>query len=138
MSSRSIWAADWTSSREASSKPLPRADVISFGHVFHGRSHEIRQELVAKAYAATPPGGAIIVYDAMIRSGLAKSHGNNYMSLQSSLNIMMESREGYESSTAACAELLRVGGFTRIKVRHLVGPTSAVFGYKPGRLPTTA
>jgi hypothetical protein len=118
--------------------PLPRADVISFGHVFHGRNHEIRQELVAKAYAATPPGGAIIVYDAMIRSGLATNRGNNFMSLLSSLNIMMESREGYESSTAACAELLRAGGFTRIKVRHLVGPTSAVFGYKPGRLPTTA
>jgi hypothetical protein len=30
----------------------------------------------------------------------------------SSLNIMLESREGYESSTGACAELLRAGGFT--------------------------
>ncbi|OBK53599.1 methyltransferase [Mycobacterium sp. 1081908.1] len=118
--------------------PLPRADVISFGHVFHGRNHEIRQELVAKAYAATPPGGAIIVYDAMIQSGRLKNRGNNYMSLLSSLNIMMESREGYEASTAACAELLGAGGFTRVKVRHLVGPTSAVFGYKPGRLPAAA
>ncbi|OBI56073.1 methyltransferase [Mycobacterium sp. E796] len=118
--------------------PLPRADVLSFGHVFHGRNHEIRQELVAKAYAATPPGGAIIVYDAMIRSGRRKNRGNNYLSLLSSLNIMMESREGYEASTAACEEMLRAGGFTRIKVRHLVGPTSAVFGYKPGRLPTSA
>ncbi|WP_081665128.1 methyltransferase [Mycobacterium sp. UM_CSW] len=118
--------------------PLPRADVISFGHVFHGRNHEIRQELVAKAYAATPPGGAIIVYDAMIQSGRHKNRRNNYLSLLSSLNIMMESREGYEASTAACGEMLRAGGFTRIKVRHLVGPTSAVFGYKPGRLPTSA
>lgn len=118
--------------------PLPRADVISFGHVFHGRNHEIRRELVAKAYAATPPGGAIIVYDAMIQSGRLKNRGNNFMSLLSSLNIMMESREGYEASTAACAKLLREGGFTRIKVRHLVGPTSAVFGYKPGRLPAAA
>lgn len=115
--------------------PLPSADVISFGHVFHGRNHRIREELVAKAYAATPPGGAIIVYDAMIQSGHRKRRGDNYMSLLSSLNIMLESREGYESSTAACAELLRAGGFTRVKVRHLLGPTSAVFGYKPGRLP---
>lgn len=113
--------------------PLPRADVISFGHVFHGRSWQIRQELVDKAYAAIPPGGAVIVYDAMIQSG----RGNNFQSLLSSLNIMLESRDGYESSTTACARLLRDGGFTRIKVRHLLGPTSAVFGYKPGRLPRT-
>jgi SAM-dependent methyltransferase len=118
--------------------PLPRADVVSFGHVFHGRNHEIRRELVAKAFAATPPGGAIIVYDAMIHSGRPWNRGSNYLSLLSSLNIMMESREGYESSTGACAELLRAGGFTRIKVRHLVGPTSAVFGYKPGQLPLMA
>lgn len=118
--------------------PLPSADVISFGHVFHGRNTEIRRELVAKAYAATPPGGAIIVYDAMIRSGPLNSRANRFMSLLSSLNIMMESREGYESSTAACAELLRAGGFTRVRVRHLLGPTSAVFGFKPGRLPTAA
>ncbi len=114
--------------------PLPRADVISFGHVFHGRNRRIRQELVAKAYAAAPAGGAVIVYDAMIRPGLGQSR-HNYQSLLSSLNIMLESREGYESSTTACADLLRAGGFTRVKVRHLIGPTSAVFGYKPGRLP---
>ncbi|SON61066.1 3-hydroxy-5-methyl-1-naphthoate 3-O-methyltransferase [Mycobacterium simulans] len=113
--------------------PLPRADVISFGHVFHGRSWQIRQELVDKAYAAIPPGGAVIVYDAMIQSG----RRNNFQSLLSSLNIMLESREGYESSTTACARLLRDGGFTRVKVRHLLGPTSAVFGFKPGRLPRT-
>jgi len=57
--------------------------------------------------------------------------------LLSSLNIMLESREGYESSTTECAELLRGGGFTRVKVRHLIGPTSAVFGFKPGQLPDT-
>ena len=28
--------------------PLPRADVISFGHVFHGRNQSIRQELVGQ------------------------------------------------------------------------------------------
>jgi hypothetical protein len=118
--------------------PLPSADVTSFGHVFDGRNHQICRELVERAYAAPPPGGASIVYDAMIQPGPLKNRSNNFMTLLSSRNIMMVSREGYESSTAACAQLLRAGGFTRIKVRHLVGPTSAVFGYKPGQLPTTA
>jgi hypothetical protein len=112
--------------------PLPRADVLSFGHVFHGRNPTIRSELVAKAYAALPPGGAIIVYDAMVQPG----RPYNYVSLLSSLNIMLESREGYESTTAECAQLLRDGGFARTKVRHLIGPTSAVYGFKPGRLPS--
>lgn len=114
--------------------PLPSADVMSFGHVFHGRNEAIRRELVAKAYAAVPPGGAVIVYDAMIRPG--RSH--NYLSLLSSLNIMLESRDGYESSTAECADMLRTGGFVRVKVRHLIGPTSMVFGFKPGRLPSNS
>ena len=35
---------------------LPSADVISFGHVFHGQSHEGRYELVAKARDALPDG----------------------------------------------------------------------------------
>ena len=75
--------------------------------------------------------GMVIVYDAMTRPG--RKH--NFVSLLSSLNIMLESREGYESSTAECADILQTSGFVRIKVRHLIGPTSAVFGYKPGRLP---
>ena len=76
--------------------------------------------------------GALIVYDAMIQPG----RRDNFQSRLSSLTIMLESREGYESSTGACAELLRAGGFTKVRVRHLIGPTSPVFGYKPGRLPS--
>ena len=74
----------------------------------------------------------MIVYDAMIQPG----RRNNFQSLLSSLNIMLESRDGYESSTGACTELLRAGGFTKVRVRNLIGPTSAVVGYKPGRLPS--
>jgi len=111
--------------------PLPRTDVVSFGHVFPGENQRTRQELIARAYDATPPGGAVIVYDAMIQPG----GRDNFQSLPSGLDIMPESREGYESSTGACAELLRAGGFTKVKVRRLIGSTSAVFGYKPGRLP---
>jgi hypothetical protein len=112
--------------------PLPSADVISFGHVFHGYSRHTRAELAAKAFASLPPGGALIVYDAMTEPG----RPFDYISRLSSLNIMLETREGYESSTADCSKLLRENGFDRIKVRHLIGPTSAVFGFKPGRLPS--
>jgi hypothetical protein len=54
------------------------------------------------------------------------------MSLLSSLNIMLETREGFEAKTIECADGLRAAGFTRVTTRHLVGPTSMVFGFKPG------
>jgi hypothetical protein len=111
--------------------PLPNADVISFGHVFHGYSQELRRELIAKAYSAVPPGGAVLICDAMVNP----RNPHNYMSLLSSLNIMLEMREGFESTTIECADWLRAAGFSRVTTRHLVGPTSMVFGYKPGRLP---
>jgi len=43
---------------------------------------------------------------------------------------MLETREGYESTTADCADMLRTNGFDRVTVRHLIGPTSMVFGFK--------
>ncbi len=106
---------------------LPSADVISFGHVFHGQSHMGRRELVTKARDALPRGGALIVYDAMISPGRSL---NRFHSLLSSLNIMLETRDGYESTTAECADILRANGFGRVKARYLIGPTSMVFGFK--------
>ena len=106
---------------------LPSADVISFGHVFHGQSREGRCELVAKARDALPNGGALIVYDAMTAPGRKQTR---YHSLLSSLNIMLETRSGYESTTADCVDMLRANGFGRVKARHLIGPTSMVYGFK--------
>lgn len=111
--------------------PLPGADVVSFGHVFHGFNRTVRSELIAKAFAAVPPGGALIVYDAMVRRGRRR----DYASLLSSLNVMLETPEGYECSVGDCVAMFKEHGFVRVKSRHLIGPTSAVFGFKPGRLP---
>lgn len=108
--------------------PLPQADVISFGHLLHGYSAPVRLELIRKAYAALPPGGSLLVYDAMV----AKKSRYRSMSLLSSLNIMLETREGFEASTDECARWFRDAGFRDVTVTHLVGPTSMVYGFKPG------
>jgi SAM-dependent methyltransferase len=109
---------------------LPRADVISFGHLLHGYGEPKRRELVAKAHDALPPGGALLVYDAMVNP----RSRNNYMSSLSSLNIMLETRDGFEATTDECANWLREAGFNGVTTTHLIGPTSMVFGFKPGHL----
>jgi hypothetical protein len=111
--------------------PLPSADVVCFGHVLHGYGETKRRELIAKAYAAVPPGGALLVYDAMVDP----DRRHNFASHLSSLNIMLETRDGFEAMTTQCADWLRTTGFVGVTTQHLIGPTSMVFGYKPGRLP---
>ncbi len=74
-----------------------------------------------------PTGGALIVYDAMSAPGRSE---NRYHSLLSSLNIMLETRDRYESTTAECANLLHTNGFGGVKMRRMIGPTSMVYGYK--------
>ncbi|MFE2514647.1 demethylpremithracinone o-methyltransferase [Streptomyces mirabilis] len=46
--------------------PLPAADVILFGHVLHDHPEESRKRLLAQAFSALPPGGTLLVYDAML------------------------------------------------------------------------
>ncbi|WP_030997641.1 demethylpremithracinone o-methyltransferase [Streptomyces sp. NRRL F-5630] len=46
--------------------PLPGADVILFGHVLHDHPEESRKKLLAQAFDALPPGGMLLVYDAML------------------------------------------------------------------------
>ncbi|MFE9575168.1 methyltransferase [Nocardia sp. NPDC006044] len=114
--------------------PLPTADVICFGHLLHGYSEATRCELISKAYAALPAGGALLVYDAMVRPG----RRDNLTSYLSSVNIMLETREGFEATTTQCIGWLRDAGFVDIEQRHLIGPTSMVYGRKPGHLATNS
>lgn len=46
--------------------PLPGADVILFGHVLHDHPEEGRKRLLEQAFRALPPGGTLLVYDAML------------------------------------------------------------------------
>jgi hypothetical protein len=108
--------------------PLPRADVICFGHLLHGYGEPKRRELIAKAYEAAEPGGALLVYDAMPDP----ERRRNFTGLLSSLNIMLETREGFEATTDQYEGWLRDAGFAGVTARHVIGPTSMVYGHKPG------
>ncbi|MEU2182052.1 demethylpremithracinone o-methyltransferase [Streptomyces thermolilacinus] len=46
--------------------PLPTADVLLYGHILHDHPEESRKRLLGQAFRALPPGGTLLVYDAML------------------------------------------------------------------------
>ena len=65
-----------------------------------------------------------------VRWMIDSARRKNTIGMLSSLNIMMETRDGFEATTDQYAGWLREAGFQRVTVRHVLGPTSMVFGFK--------
>lgn len=105
---------------------LPRAEVLVMGHVLHDWDLEQKQALLAKAFAALPPGGALIVYEAMIDD----ERRENAFGLLMSLNMLIETRGGFDYTAADCMGWMRQAGFREARVEKLVGPESMVVGIK--------
>ena len=94
---------------------LPNCDVIVMGHILHDWNLEEKRMLVAKAYEALNPGGALIVYDAMIDNEREK----NAFGLLMSLNMLIETPGGFDYSPAQCEEWLKEAGFKDIRFEPL-------------------
>lgn len=107
-------------------EPLPEADAIVMGHVLHDWSLDNKRLLIAKAYEALPRGGALIVYDAIIDD--ARRH--NAFGLLMSLNMLIETREGFDYTGADCMGWMKQAGFSETRVEPLAGPDSMVVGIK--------
>jgi len=105
---------------------LPAAHVIVMGHVLHDWNLEEKKRLVAKAYATLPPGGAFIVYEALIDD----ERRRNTFGLLMSLNMLLETPGGFDYTGADCSRWMREAGFRETRVEHLVGPDSMVVGIK--------
>jgi hypothetical protein len=107
-------------------QPLPKADVVMMGHILHDWNLETKRMLVRKAYEALPGGGAYIVYESIIdddRSG-------NAFGLLMSLNMLIETPDGFDYTGADCSEWMKQAGFREARIQHLVGPDSMVIGIK--------
>jgi hypothetical protein len=106
--------------------PLPRADVLIMGHILHDWDREQKRALLAKAYAALPAGGALIVYEAIIDD----DRRENAFGLLMSLNMLVETPGGFDYTGHDCQGWMRAAGFRQTRVEHLVGPDSMVIGIK--------
>jgi len=106
--------------------PLPQADVITMGHILHDWNLEEKKMLLRKAYAAVPPGGAVVAYDAVIDD----DRSQNAFGLMMSLNMLIETPGGFDYTGADCMGWMKEAGFRETRVEHLVGPDSMVVGIK--------
>nr|WP_199510903.1 methyltransferase [Nucisporomicrobium flavum] len=87
---------------------LPATDAIIIGHVLHDWTPEYRAKVIARTFEAIRPGGALLVYDAMLDDERVDAPA-----LLQSLNCRVLSRGGgSEYSVAECREWTEAAGFT--------------------------
>ena len=55
-----------TASGDFFKDPLPKADLITMGMILHDWNLEKKMHLIRSAYDALPPGGALVVIEALI------------------------------------------------------------------------
>lgn len=105
---------------------LPTADVLVMGHILDDWDLAGKRTLLAKAYAALSPGGALIVYDHLIDD----DRRANIVGLLMSLNMLIQTPGGFEYTGADCRGWMQEAGFTQTYVEHLLGDHSMVVGIK--------
>jgi SAM-dependent methyltransferase len=106
--------------------PLPQVDVIIMGHILHDWDLTKKRALLDQAYRALTPGGALLVYDAIIDD----ERCDNSFGLLMSLNMLIETEGGFDYTGADCRGWMQQAGFLRVRVEPLVGPDSMVVGFK--------
>jgi len=105
---------------------LPKADVITMGNILHDWSLEQKKALIKKAYDALPEGGAFIAIENIIDD----ARRENMFGLLMSLNMLIESGDGFDYTGADFRDWCSEIGFKRFEIIPLTGPTSAAIAYK--------
>jgi SAM-dependent methyltransferase len=105
---------------------LPEVDVLIMGHILHDWDMDEKKLLLRKAHAALPPGGSLIVYDAMIDD----ARRENAYGLLMSLNMLIETPAGFDYTGADCIAWMRDAGFSEVRVEPLQGPYSMAVAVK--------
>jgi hypothetical protein len=105
---------------------FPQVDVITMGHILHDWNLEVKEMLIRKAYEALPQGGALVVYEAIIDDERRK----NAFGLLMSLNMLIETHDGFDYTGADCSGWMKKAGFRETRVEALMGPDSMVVGIK--------
>jgi hypothetical protein len=95
-------------------------------HILHDWGLETQKMLTAKACAALPPGGAFCA----IESTIDDARRAVVPALMMSLNMLIETPDGFNFSHAHFASLAKEAGFNHTAVVPLVGAMAALCAYK--------
>jgi len=106
--------------------PFPKADVITMGNILHDWGTADKKKLIGKAYDALPDGGALIVIENIIDD----ERRENAMGLLMSLNMLIETAEGYDFTGADFNFWIHEAGFKKSHIMPLTGPASAAIAIK--------
>lgn len=105
---------------------FPKADVITMGNILHDWSLVEKKELIQKAYQALPKGGALVTIENIIDD----NRSVNAFGLFISLNMLIETEDGFDYTGADFKEWAMEAGFKKTTVMPLAGPASAAIAYK--------
>lgn len=105
---------------------LPAVDVLVMDHILHDWNLKEKRALIAKAYAALPTGGALVVYESIIDD----DRSQNAFGLLMSLNMLIETPGGFDYTAAECMQWMHDAGFSSTRTEHLAGPESMVVAVK--------
>jgi demethylspheroidene O-methyltransferase len=90
--------------------PLPAgADVISLVRILHDHDDAVVTALLAKAHAALPPGGTLLIAEPMAGTRGAEAMGDAYFGL-----YLWAMGSGRPRTAEAYREMLRTAGFGRV------------------------
>ncbi len=106
--------------------PLPHADVITMGNILHDWGTADKKMLMKKAYDALPDGGSFVVIENIIDD----DRRQNAFGMMMSLNMLLETDEGYDFSGADFDAMCREIGFKVTRIMPLTGPASAAIAIK--------
>ena len=105
---------------------LPKADVITMGNILHDWGTQDKKMLIKKAYKALPKGGALVVIENIIDD----NRSENAFGLMMSLNMNIETPEGFDFSAADFNGWAKECGFTQTSLMPLTGASVAVIAIK--------
>ncbi len=105
---------------------LPKADVITMGNILHDWGMKDKKMLIKKAYKALPQGGAFVVIENIIDDNRSK----NAFGLLMSLNMLIETPDGFDYSRTDIEGWVREAGFRETSLLPLAGPSSAFIAIK--------
>ena len=107
-------------------EPLPRADVIVMSRILHDWNLDTKKHLIKAAYDALPDGGAFVVIESLIDD----ARRENVFGLLMSLNMLVETGDGFDFTGSDLVGWCREVGFRDFEIVPLDRPTSAGIVYK--------